>query len=61
MKVVWNYLEFEVGLQPNNVLTHSIYMVNMHDGASAHFSRDVRYVFSYTYHDKWIGTAGPFV
>lgn len=42
-----------------NVLTRSIYVVNMHDGAAAHFSPDVRDAFSY--HDKRTDTAGPVV
>jgi hypothetical protein len=31
----------------------------MHDGAPAHFSRDVRDVLNNTYHDRWVGTGGP--
>jgi hypothetical protein len=31
----------------------------MHDGAPAHFIRAVRDVLNNTYHDRWIGRAGP--
>ncbi|KYQ47796.1 hypothetical protein ALC60_13171, partial [Trachymyrmex zeteki] len=43
-----------------NELPHvRVQMIHQHDGAPAHFRRDVRDILNTRYRDRWIGRGGP--